>query len=485
MADRPFAAQVARSLLVSGAGNVVTKGINVVAIFVVLKMLSPEAFGIANIVLALFAIVQAVTEMGLGAALVQAKAPTRSQIDSLFWLSLLVSGVLYLLLFAGAPLVAAFYDEAELTGLIRAFGLVIVLFAFYFVPRNLLLKELAFDRIVVIDNAALLASGVLMIVLAYFGFGAWAIILGELGARVVMGVAYQAVHPYWPRMRMAFAEVRPLVAFGAYATGSRLLYNFYSNADYLIVGRAFGAEAVGLYTLAYRVVADPVKTLAGVVNDVSFPSFSKLQDEPKRLQRYYYTIARATLVGVGVLLVTIVLYIDWILELGGYEQWLPAVPLIYVLALFGIVRSVSSIVPPLLNAVGRIDQSMVFSFLGAIVMPVAFLIGTQFGILGVAWAWVIAYPLLFALLLVYGAQAVHVTPGPFAVGTFRGLPALLAFGVAALGLRALLSVWADGALLLPTTLGVLLTLGGGALMLYRRERHLLALVRGRSDTAAP
>lgn len=156
-----------------------------------------------------------------------------------------------------------------------------------------------------------------------------------------------------------------------------------------------------------------------------------------------------------------------------------------MLALFGIVRSVSSIVPPLLNAVGRIDQSMTFSLLGAVVMPAAFLVGTQFGILGVAWAWVVAYPLLFGLLLVYGAQAVHVTPWPFAVGTFRGLPALLAFGVAALALRVLLSVWAGDAMLLPTVLGVLLTLGGGLFMLYRRERHLLALIRQRSDTVAP
>jgi O-antigen/teichoic acid export membrane protein len=485
MADRPLATQVARSLLLSGVGTVVSKGINVVAILVVLKLLSPEEFGTANIVLALFAIVQALTEMGLGAALVQAKAPTRSQIDGLFWLSVLVSSVLYGLLFLGAPLVAEFYDEPELTGLVRAFGLVIVLFALYFVPRNLLLKELAFDRLVIIDNAALLASGVVMIVLAYFGFGAWAIILGELSARVIMLVLYQFLHSFWPRLRFDFAEVRPLVTFGAYATGSRLLYNFYTNADYLIVGKVFGAEAVGLYTLAYRIVADPVKTLASVVNDVSFPSFSKLQDEPERLRRYFFTIARATLVGVGMLLVTIVLYIDWILELGGFEQWLPAVPLIYVLALFGIVRSVSAIVPPLLNAVGRIDQTMTFSLVGAVAMPVAFLVGTQFGLLGVAWAWVVVYPLLFGLLLFYGARVVHLPAVSFSVRTFAGLPVLLAFAAAALGLRALLATWAEGSLLLATVVGAVLTLAGGGLLLYWRERRLIAVVRGHSEPAAP
>ncbi len=480
MADRPLASRVARSLLLSGVGNVVSKGINVVAILVVLKLLTPEAFGVANLVLALFAIVQAVTELGLGAALVQAPSPTRAQIDGLFWLSVLVSAVLYGLLFLSAPLVAAFYGEPELTALVRVFGLVIIVFSLYFVPRNLLLKELAFDRLVIIDNAALLASGVLMIMLAYYGFGAWSIILGELGSRVVMLLAYQSVHPYWPRLQLSLDEVRPLVSFGLYATGARLLYNVYSNADYLIVGRLFGVEAVGLYTLAYRIVADPVKTLASVVNDVAFPAFSKLQDDLGRLRLYLFTIARASLVGIGVLLLTIALYIDWILEVGGYDEWLGAVPLIHVFAGFGLLRCVIPLVPQLLNAVGQARQNFYFNLIGAVLLPLAFIVGGQFGLLGVAWAWSLGYLVVVLPLLWFGARAVAVPPLRFGTTLFRGLGVLVPFAVLALGLRLGL-VMADLPLLIKTILGTVVTLGLGGVLLFWRERAVLTLVRGKQE----
>ena len=481
MPDASFSSRVVRSFLYSGIGNTVSRLLNVVALLVVLKLITPGAFGVASIVLALFAIVQSVTELGLGVALVQAQEITRREIDSLFWLSLFVSAGIYVLILLGAPLVAWFYDEPQLTALVQVQGLAVPLFAFYFVPKNLLVKDLAFGKLAIIENVSLLASAVAMVVVAYLGYGAWAIIVGELGQRAGQMVLCQAVRPYRPAWRFNFHEIKPRVTFGLYATGSRLLYNFYVNADYLIVGKAFGPEAVGLYTFAYRVVSDTVRTLAGSVNQVAYPAFARLQDQAERLRRYFFAIARASMTLIGLVLVVVALYIGDILELGGYEQWLGAVPLIYVFALVGVIRTVSPLVPQLLNAVGEARLNFFYSLSNAIFMPAAFIIGAQFGLMGVAWSWMAAYPVVVLLLFYFGARSLKISLAAFLGRLSSGLVALVP--IAALGLifRWALLRFTDTALLV-TVAGILLTVAAGLGIAYLRERETLALLRGKPTT---
>lgn len=481
--DSSFSWQVIRSLLYSGLGTTISKALNVVALLVVLKLISTAAFGVASIVLALFTILRAVTELGLGKAIVQAKEISREEIDALFWISLAIATSFYLLLVAGAPVIAWFYGESQLTSLIRVFGLTIVLFPFYFVPKNLLTKEMKFGQIVFAENASLLASAVLMVALAYYGFGAWSIILGELATRVGRFFLFHVFRPYLPGFHFDWEEVKPLVSFGLYATGSRLLYNFYINADYLIVGKVFGAEAVGIYTLAYRIISDPVNTLAGTINDVTYPAFSKLQNQLERLRTYFYTIARASLAMIGLVLVIVAVYAGDLLVVGGYEKYLDAVPLIHVFALIGVLRCVSPIVPQLLNAMGQARLNFYYSLSNSILMPIAFLIGAQFSLMGMAWAWVIGYPIVVLLLFYFGARVLETTLptmfGRIASGALVLIPTL---GVA-LGLQLMTDMYLSATPVIALVLGIVGTLAVGLGLAYLSEKETIAVLRGRYSAA--
>jgi O-antigen/teichoic acid export membrane protein len=388
--------------------------------------------------------------------------------------------VLYALIFIGAPLAAQFYNQALITDLIRAHGLIILIFTFYFVPRNILKRDLSFKELALIDNLALFASSIIMVIMAYLGFGAWAIIAAEIGKRAGQLLLTQFFKPFWPKFQFNWQEVRSLVQFGIYATGSRLLYNLYSNADYLIVGRVFGAEAVGIYTLAYRIVSDTVKTLTSNLNEVAYPAFARLQNEIKRLRKYFFTIARASLQLNSILLIIITVFIDEILLLGGYEEYMGAVPLIQLLAATAILRTVSPLVPQLLNALGEARLNFYYSLSNAIIMPVAFLIGAQFSLIGVGFAWLIGYPVVVLLLFYFASRLLQVSLPRFIAHTFKGIwtvPLLL--GVA----------WASQAtlstLLTPTSVvvpigGILLTLAIGLSILYLIERDTIKLLYGRS-----
>lgn len=477
--DASFSWQVIRSFLYSGVGTTVSKVLNVVALLVVLKLISTSAFGIASIVLAIFSILRAVTELGLGVAIVQAQDISRTEIDSLFWLSLLISGSLYLLLVASAPLIGQFYGQPQLAPLLQVYGLSVVVFSFYFVPKNLLTKEMAFGQIVFAENASLLGSALVMVALAYLGFGAWSVILGELGNRVGRLVLFHVFRPYWPNWQFDWAEIKPRVSFGLYATGSRLLYNFYIKADYLLVGRVFGPEAVGVYAMAFRIISDPVRTLTSTVNDVAYPAFSKLQDELERLRTYFLTIARANLSLIGLVLVVIAVYIESLLVVGGYEKYFDAIPLVHIFAVVGLLRSVSALVPQLLNAVGEARLNFFYSLANSLLMPAAFLIGAQFSLNGVAWAWVVAFPVAVMLLFYFGARALK-TPLFTVLGRIvpAGLVLLPTLGVA-LGAQWLADTYLPQMPILTLAIGVLSTLVVGLGLIAWHEREAIAVIRGR------
>ncbi|MCS3679170.1 O-antigen/teichoic acid export membrane protein [Salinibacter ruber] len=476
--EASFPGQVIRSLLYSGVGTTVSKVLNVVALLVVLKWISASAFGIASIVLAIFSILKAVTELGLGVAIVQAQDITREEIDSLFWLSLGASGTLYLLLAAAAPLAGWFYEEPQLTALLQVYGLSLVVFSFYFVPKNLLTKELSFGRIVFAENASLLGSSLVMVALAYYGFGAWSIIVGELGNRVGRLGLFQIFRPYWPHLTFNWTAVQPRVSFGLYATGSRLLYNFYMNADYLLVGRIFGPEAVGIYTMAYRIISDPVKTLAFTINDVAYPAFSKLQDELDRLRTYFFTIARANLSLIGLVLVIIAVHIEELLVVGGYEKYFDAIPLVYIFSFVGVFRAVAALVPQLLNAVGQARLNFFYAILSSILMPLAFLVGGQFSLNGVAWAWVVTYPLVVGVLLYFSARVLQTSFGYVLRRVAPGGVVLLPTLGAGLAMQFFTDAYLPDMPILALGIGTVVTLGVGLGLIALHERKAISVIRG-------
>ncbi|MEQ9310353.1 MAG: lipopolysaccharide biosynthesis protein [Balneolaceae bacterium] len=476
---KSFSSQVVKSFLYSGVGSTVGKLINVVALFVVLKLITPEAFGIASIVLAIFAVVQAVTELGLGVAIVQAKSLSRRQIDSLFWLSLALTAVLYAVIYFGAPLASNFYDQPLLTPLIQVHGLIIIIFTFYLVPRNILKKELQFKEIAIIDNLALFSSSAVMLLLAYLKYGAWAIILGEVGNRFAQLIIAQFFYPYWPKFQFNYNEIKEKVRFGLYATGSRLLYNLYSNADYLIVGRVFGAEAVGIYTLAFRIVSDTVKTLTSNLNEVAYPAFSKLQTELDRLRKYFFTIARGSLLLFSSILIVIAVYIENLLLLGGYDEWMDAVPLIHIFTAIAVLRTISTLVPQLLNALGEAKLNFYYSLSNAFVMPAAFIIGAQYGLIGVGWSWVIAFPVVISVLFYFGSKELKLSFFSFINQIFSGfwiLPLFLAF---CLGFQVfLIKNLNENSILIPV-IGIFISIAIAGFIFYKREKEVFDLFRGK------
>jgi O-antigen/teichoic acid export membrane protein len=223
-----------------------------------------------------------------------------------------------------------------------------------------------------------------------------------------------------------------------------------------------------------------VRSVTSNVNDVAYPAFARLQHETGRLRRYFFTIARASLLLLGIALVVVACYVDEALAVGGYEKYLAAVPLVQIFAGVGVIRSVSPLVPQLLNAVGEARLNFWYSLSNVVVMPLAFLGGAQFGLIGVGWSWVVGYPVVVGLLFFFGARALGMGLGAFLGRAFSGLALFLPLAAAGIGVQLALEHLAGLGATATLLVGAPLTLLGGLAAAYWSERDTDAFLRERA-----
>ncbi|MDR9417410.1 lipopolysaccharide biosynthesis protein [Gracilimonas sp.] len=477
MSESSFAKRVAASVLYSGAGSVTARILNAVALFYTLKVISEEQFGIAALALAFFSTTKAITELGLGTAIVQEKRIGRTQIDSLFWTSFLLSVVVYGLLFLAAPFIASFYDTPVLSPMIRVYMLAIIAFSFYMISSKLMMRDLEFKKLAISDNVALAASAGLMIYLAYTGWGAWAIILAELANKVGQMAFSLMFKPYFPRFRFNYEQVKHLLEFGLYTTGSNFFQKFYMNADYLIIGKFFSMELVGIYSFAYRLVFDTVKELSNVINRVAYPAFAKLQYEIPRLRNYFFTMSRASMLLVGTVMVIIGTYIDWFLPLVGFEKYMDSVPYMRIFVAVGIIQCLVTLLPKLINAKGEAKFIFYFTSSNAILLPAGFLIASQFSMMTVALVWLTVYPLVSLVLIYFGAKLTETPVWEFGLKSIAAFTTLIPLAGFAYAVRYGITLVFPETSILAVILASIFVFSVTATVIWFREKDAISAIR--------
>jgi O-antigen/teichoic acid export membrane protein len=477
MSEQPFARRVASSVLYSGVASVTARLLNAGALFYVLKVITEEQFGIAALALAFFNSVKSLTELGLGAALVQESKIDRLQVDSLFWMTFGLSSIVYVLIYGAAPFVAEFYDTPMLSDMIRVYMIAIVVFALYMIPSKLMMKDLEFKKLAISDNVALALSAGLMIVLAYLGYGAWSIILAELANKVGQMLFCQIFKPYLPKFHFNYQKVKHLVSFGIYTTGSKFLQNFYMNADYLIIGKFFSKEFLGIYSFAYRLVFDTVKELSNVVNRVAFPTFSKLQYEIPRLRTYFYTISRASMLLVGTVMVVIGAYVDWFLPIVGYEKWMDAVPYMRIFVVVGIFQCLVTLLPKLINAKGQARFNFYYTIANAILLPVSFLIAAQYSMMAVALSWLVIYPMVSLVIIYFGAYLTETNFISFGLNSVTAFLTLIPLAIFALAVRFGVEYFLEDQTWLAVLISTVMVLSITGIVIWKNEQKVIQAIK--------
>jgi O-antigen/teichoic acid export membrane protein len=436
MSDAPHSQQkVGRGLAWIGAASTLVGLLDFVALLLMLGLWIPsDQYGVATKAVWLFPILDMATDLGLSGAVIQKDSNHPDKISSVFWMNLIMAGALFLVLVGLSPLIAAFSGHAVVGYMLIAYGTKLLWQNVYFIPIALMRRELRFKELSIIRIIANLAEFIGKIVFAWAGFGVWAFVLGPLCRVLVTGVGAQLRHPWRPRLVMRLRDVRDYLSFGIKSSGSQILYYFYTNVDYPVVGFFFGDAALGLYRMAYEIALEPVRVIANVVIDVAFPTFARLRHSTAALTAQFLTFTRLNLITVMTYAALVFVIADDLLMVA-FPRYVGAEDAVRILCAVAIFRSVGYVMPPLLDGVGHPERTLRYMVTAAITLPLgyigfAWLLRDTSGYLSVAIAWAVCYPIAFAVLVWMALDRLRLPVGKY----LRAVAGIMACIVVASGI---------------------------------------------------
>jgi lipopolysaccharide exporter len=386
--------------------NMTNRLLTVIRTVVLARLLAPEDFGLMGIAVLVIGLVTSFSQTGFRAALVQNKRGLEARFLNTAWTVEAVRSIaLGLLMALSAPWVGSFFDEPGAVGLTRLLGVGLAVSGFANTGVISFDKDLEFQRRFVFRSVPHVVDLVVSVILAVLLGNAWALAFGWVAGRVGLVVASFVAHPYRPRLMFDGSAARSMFSFGVWALASQILLYFTFNLDDIVVGRVIDATALGFYTMAFTVSQLTTTEITLVVNQVAFPAYSRLQDSPPRLARAYVRTVQLIALASFPMAAGLWFVGATAIEVILGQQWAPMVPAFNVLLLWGLIRSLLATTGPLFQGIGRPSiatkvQAAQLVLLALVIYPLT----ASYGIVGAAWATVIAAIAPDAVALVLAAR---------------------------------------------------------------------------------
>ena len=267
-------------------------GIGFVIGVILARLLTPSDYGLLAMIGVFNAISYAFLDSGFANALVRKPDLTEDDNTTAFCFNIVAGLVLFGILWVIAPWVSDFYDKPILTPLVRAEASLLIISSFRIVQGTQLTRALNFKAKMLVRVTSNVLSGILGVIAAYNGFGVWALVLMHISGSFTGLVMLWVISPWRPRGRWNKASFNYLWGYGSKLLASGMLNTIYNNIYPIIIGKFFSAAELGQYTRANHYANMPSGTLTGVIQQVTFPVLSQIQDENDRLEKSYRRMLR-------------------------------------------------------------------------------------------------------------------------------------------------------------------------------------------------
>lgn len=365
------------------------------------RLLTPGDYGLIGMVVVVTGFVSMFKDLGLSAATVQREEITSAQVSTLFWVNVGLSIGVGMVTAALAPVVAWFYGEPRLTTImfVYAFGF---LFGGLTIQHEALLhRQMRFLAQVGCELVALVATITITIVLAWRGWGYWALVAGHLTTSFVYMIGIWIVCRWRPGRPTRGAGVRSMLKFGGNLTGFGVVNFFARNLDNMLIGRVWGSNQLGLYAKAYQLLTLPIDQINAPITTVAVPALSRLNDSPDRYRRAYVRIiekiAVVTMPGIALLIATA----DWVVLIVLGPQWTQAAHIFAALGVAALIQPIANTTGWLFISQGRTNDMFRYGLVASTIIVTAIVAGLPWGAVGVATTYALTWVTVIAPLLFY------------------------------------------------------------------------------------
>ena len=364
------------STLDSGASQVIQFIIGVI----LARLLTPAEFGLIGMITVFIAISSAFIDGGLSDGLIRKQNVTQADFSTVFYFNIIISFVLSGLLYSVAPLISDFYDENQLTDLLRVQSLILLFGGFGAIQKTTLIKELRFKTQTKITVISSIFSGLIGIVLALKGFGVWSLVYRSVLNQLINTLLLWYWIRWKPSMEFNKRSFQELFSFGSKLLMSRLLDTTYRNIYLLVIGKYFTASVLGNFTRATQFKNLPVQNISIVLTRVAYPSLSMIQDDIVKLKRGYKKMLKVSFLLSSVIMLGMVAIAEpMIITLIG-EKWHNAISYLQILCIGGMLYPLQSLNLSILNVKGRSDLFLKLSIIRKILAIPIIVLGLIYGI---------------------------------------------------------------------------------------------------------
>lgn len=367
--------QAVNSVKLTSIAMLVTSVLQIAQLLILGRVLGPEIFGLIAMVQIVIQFSQLFLEMGITDAIIQKEKISKVELSSLYWFSIFVGLVLFIVLLLAAPVIALLFGEPSLTAMVQVVGISFLILPFGLQFQTLATKKLEFAQITKNEILAT-ASGVLLTVYlaAFTSLGAWSLVYGHLVTSLFRSIPWMIGGYRNPETRPQFvfswAAITGFVSFGMYRLGSTSINYFTTKIDQVIIGVTLGSVALGYYSMAMNLIMQPVQKLNSMINRVAFPVFSKIQLDSAKLRKAYLLITNMLTSFNAPLLAGVIVVAPYAVPVLLGAEWAESVIIIQILCLYGLFKALGNPSGSLFIAVGKVRWSFYWQLAQLIIIPI-------------------------------------------------------------------------------------------------------------------
>ena len=332
-----------------------TQGVQFLFGIILARLLSPEDYGTIAMPLVFLAIAQCFIDSGFSTALIRKPDLTEEDLSTAFYFNIGVGVICYFALFLSSPLIADFYNTPILSDLLKVTALATLFNPLCAVQQAILTRKIDFKTQAIVSLSGAIVSGSVGLVMAYSGYGIWSLVFQQVGGYVIRTILLWILGRWKPKRKWSWESFRYLWGFGSKMLGSALLDTTYNNIYPIVIGKFFSANDLGNYTRAQQFATLPSSNVTGVLQRVTFPVLSKIQNEDERLARNYRKILKLSAFLIFPMMLMLSAIADPLVRVILTDKWKGCIILLQIVCFSMMWYPIHAINLNLLTVKGRSD----------------------------------------------------------------------------------------------------------------------------------
>lgn len=364
-----------------------TRGFTFLKIAILARILSPYEFGLFGVAMLALAFLEIITETGINIFLIQEKADLKEYNDTAWVVSIFRGLLMFLGLFVFSPFIASFFRSPGAVGLLYLTSLIPLVRGFINPSIVKFQKELKFNKEFYLRVSLFSLDSLVAITLGVLTKSASSFVWGMLIAALAEAIYSLAFIKPRPKFSYEAVKAKEVIGRGKWITMAGVFNYLFENVDDTAVGRLINTASLGVYQVAYKISSLPITEVADVVSKVTFPVYVKISGNGRRLKEAFLRTFLATCALALPIGLFLFLFTDKVVFLLLGPKWGEAVPVVKVLAFFGVLRASIFATYPLFLSIKKQDYVMKVTLvgilgLGVFVVPLV----RQYGVLGAAYS---------------------------------------------------------------------------------------------------